>query len=112
MLDLEKMWKCAKTEAEWLKYYGHRDSRMSEDFSDVNFYDRIQSIGYTKRVIELHQRCSMMNVTSDKPVLESEISDLRIADTSRNHEKNIYTALEWFIGRGMATGQLIEVIKQ
>jgi len=112
MLDLEKMWKCAKTEAEWLKYYGHRDSRMSEDFSDVNFYDRIQSIGYTKRVIELHQRCSMMNVTSDKPVLESEISDLRIADTSRNHEKNIYTALEWFIGRGMATGQLIEVIKK
>ena len=111
MLDLEKMWKCAKTEAEWLKYYGHVDSRMSEDFSDVNFYDRIQSIGYTKRVIELHQRCSMMNVTSDKPVLESEISDLRIANETKNHSKNVYTALEWFIGTGMATNQLIKIIK-
>jgi hypothetical protein len=112
MLDLEKMWKCAKTEAEWLKYYGHVDSRMSEDFSDVNFYDRIQSIGYTKRVIELHQRCSMMNVTSDKPVLESEISDLRIATETRNHSKNVYTALEWFIAKGIGTDQLIEIIKR
>jgi hypothetical protein len=111
MLDLEKMWKCAKTEAEWLRYYGHEESRMSEDFSDVNFYDRIQSIGYTKRVIELHQRCSMMNITSDKPVLESDISDLRIANETRSHGKNVYTALEWFIGTGMATNQLINVIK-
>jgi hypothetical protein len=111
MLDLEKMWKCARTEAEWLRYYGHEESRKSEDFSDVKFYDRIQSIGYTKRVIELHQRCSMMNVTSDKPVLESDISDLRIANETRSHGKNVYTALEWFIGTGMATNQLINVIK-
>jgi hypothetical protein len=111
MLDLEKMWKCAKTEAEWFRYYGHEESRMSEDFSDVNFYDRVQSIGYTKRVIELYQRCSMLNVTSDKPVLECEIGDLEIANEPRNHSKNIYTALEYFIGKGMATAQLIKVIR-
>jgi hypothetical protein len=111
MLDLEKMWKSARTEAEWLRYYGHEESRKSEDFSDVNFYDRIKSIGYTKRVIQLHQRCSMMNITSDKPVLESEISELRIATETRNHGKNVYTALEWFIGKGMAKDQLISSIK-
>jgi len=111
MLDLEKMWKCAKTEAEWLKYYGHIDSRLTEEFNDVNFYDRIISIGYTKRVIDLHQRCSMLNVTSDKPVLECDISELRIQNSYRDHSKNIYTALEYFIGTGMANNQLIKIIK-
>jgi hypothetical protein len=111
MLDLEKMWRSAKTEAEWLKYYGHQESRLVEDFSDVNFYDRIQSIGYTKRVTALYQRCSMLNVTSDKPVLECGISELKISDTNREHSKNIYTALEYFIGTGMAKEQLIKVIR-
>ena len=111
MLDLEKMWKCAKTEAEWLKYYGHIDSRLVEDFSDANFYDRIKSIGYTKRVIDLHQRCSMLNVTSDKPVLECNINELEVCNTYRDHNQNIYTALEYFIGTGMAKEQLIKVIR-
>ena len=53
----------------------------------------------------------MLNVTSDKPVLECEIGDLEIANEPRNHSKNIYTALEWFIGKRMATNQLIELIK-
>ena len=111
MLDLEKMWKSARTEAEWLRYYGHRESRLAEDFSDANFYDRIVSIGYTKRVIALHQRCSMMNVTSEKPVLECDISELRIHNSYRDHSQNIYTALEYFIGTGVAKEQLIIAIK-
>jgi hypothetical protein len=111
MLDLEKMWKCAKTEAEWLKYYGHDVSRLSEQFSDANFYDRIESIGYTKSVISLPQRCSMLNITSDKPVLECDIKELKVCNTYRDHSQNIYTALEWFIGTGMAKEQLIKVIK-
>jgi hypothetical protein len=53
----------------------------------------------------------MMNVTSDKPVLESDISDLRQEWSLRNHDKNIYTALEWFIAKGIATEQLIDIIK-
>jgi hypothetical protein len=111
MLDLEKMWKSAKTEAEWLKYYGHQESRLVEDFSDVEFYDRIIPIGYTKKLIPLHQRCSMLNVTSDKPVLECDINELVVYNSYRDHNKNIYTALEYFIGKGMATTQLINLIK-
>jgi hypothetical protein len=105
------MWKSAKTEAEWLKYYGHQESRLVEDFSDANFYDRIQSIGYTKKVISLHGRCTMMNVTSDKPVLDSKINELIICNSYRDHNQNIYTALEYFIGTGMAKDQLIKVIR-
>lgn len=111
MLDLEKMWKSAKTEAEWLKYYGHDVSRLSEQFDDINFYDRIESIGYTKRVIPLHLRCSMLSITSNKPVLECKINELEITHSYRNHEKNIYTALEYFIGTGMAKDQLIKIIR-
>jgi hypothetical protein len=112
MLDLERMWKSAKTEAEWLKYYGHEISRLEEDFSDEKFYDRIQSIGYTKRVISLHQRCSMLNVTSDKPVLESDITELVISNSSRNHDNNIYTALEYLIHKKIGINQLIEIVKK
>ena len=111
MLDLEKMWKSAKTEAEWLKYYGHQESRLVENFSDADFYDRIQSIGYTKKVISLHGRCTMMNVTSDKPVLDSKINELIICNSYRDHNQNIYTALEYFIGTGMAKEQPIKVIR-
>ena len=53
----------------------------------------------------------MMNITSDKPVLESKISDLKICNSYRDHSQNIYTALEYFIGTGMAKEQLIKVIR-
>ena len=112
MLDLEKICKCAKVEADWLRYYGHEKSRMNEDFSDVNFYDRIESIGYTKRVIPLPNRCSMLNITSDKPVLECEVSELRISNSNRDHNKNIYTALEYLIDKGISVDELIDIIKR
>jgi hypothetical protein len=108
---LEKIWKSAKTEAEWLKYYGHVDTRMSEKFEDVNFYDRIISIGYAKKNIPLPQRCSMLNVTSDKPVLESDIIDLKEEYSLRNHDNNVYTALEYLIAKRIGTEQLIKIIK-
>lgn len=111
MLDLEKIFKCAKVEADWLRYYGHEVSRMNEDFSDVNFYDRIESIGYTKRVIPLPNRCSMLNITSDKPVLNCEVSELEICHKQRSHDKNIYTALEYLIGKEIFKDQLIKIIR-
>ena len=111
MLNLEKIWKSARIEADWLRYYGHVDTRMNEKFEDVNFYDRIVSIGYAKRNISLDQRCSMLNITSDKPVLESEISELKEEYSLRNHDKNIYTALEYLIGKNIGTEQLIKIIK-
>ena len=111
MLNLEKIWKSARVEADWLRYYGHSESRMSEKFEDVNFYDRIISIGYAKRNISLDQRCSMLNVTSDKPVLESEISELKEEYSLRNHDKNVYTSLEYLIGKGIGTEQLLKIIR-
>ena len=111
MLSLEKIWKSAKIEADWLRYYGHYESRMNEKFEDVNFYDRILSIGYAKRNISLDQRCSMLNITSDKPVLESEISELKEEYSLRNHDKNTYTALEYLIAKKIGTEQLVKIIR-
>ena len=53
----------------------------------------------------------MLNITSDKPVLDSSFSELKEIDVYRNHENNVYTALEYFIARGVGTGQLVEIIK-
>jgi hypothetical protein len=111
MLKLEKILKAAKTEAEWLKYYGHSETRMSEKFEDANFYDRIISIGYAKRNLPLPNRCSMLNITSDKPVLKSGLEELREEYSLRNHEKNVYTCLEYLIGKGIESDELIKIIR-
>jgi hypothetical protein len=108
-INFEKLWKCAKVEADWLRYYCHSDYK-TDPFNDALFYDRIQSIGYTKKVIPLSQRCSMLNITSDKPVLESDVTDLVISNSLRDHSKNIYTALEWFLAKNVGTEQLLQII--
>ena len=108
---LEKILKAAQTEADWLRYYGQSDTRLSEKFEDCNFYDRIKSIGYTKRVMPLPNRCSMLNITSDKPVLESNIEDLREEFSIRNHDKNVYTALEYLIAKRIEVEKLIRIIR-
>ena len=110
-MKLEEIWKAATTEADWLRYYGHYKSRLSESFLDHNFYDRIESIGYTKRVIALPNRCIMMYVSSDKPVLESDIEELYKVSGPRNHKINTYSALEYLISRKIGTDQLIKIIK-
>lgn len=108
---LEKILKAAQTEADWLRYYGQSETRLDERFEDSNFYDRIKSIGYTKRVIPLPNRCSMLNITSDKPVLESDVEDLREEYSIRNHDKNVYTALEYLIAKGIEKDKLIKIIR-
>jgi hypothetical protein len=110
-MELEKLWKSATVEADWLRYYGHSETRLSEKFEDEKFYDRIISIGYTKKVIPLVSRCAMCYITSDKPVMESDIKDLRIISGPRNHENNVYTPLEYLIGKKVGTDQLTSIIK-
>lgn len=110
-MELEKLWKSATTEADWLRYYGHIDTRMSEKFEDEKFYDRIVSIGYAKVVTPIWDRCPMGFITSDNPVLESTVEDLSFTSGPRNHSKNVYTPLEYFIGRKIGTNQLIKIIK-
>jgi hypothetical protein len=110
-INFEKLWKSARDEADWLRYYGHNESRMSDEFNDDKFYDRIESIGYTKRVIPLHLRCPMVCISSDLPMDESTIKDIYVVSGPRNHSKNIYTPLEFFIGKKIGTDQLIKIIK-
>jgi hypothetical protein len=110
-MKLEELWKLAKTEAEWLRYYGHSETRLSEKFNDEKFYDRIVGIGYTKVVIPLPVRCSMGNITSNKPLMESSIDDLYIIGSPRNHSKNVYTPLEYLIGKNIGVEQLVKIIK-
>lgn len=110
-MKLEELWKSATTEADWLRYYGHRDTKMSEKFEDEKFYDRIISIGYAKVVTPIWERCAMGHITSDKPVLESTVEELSFTSGPRNHSKNVYTPLEYLIGRKIGTEQLVKIIK-
>ena len=56
---IEKIFKLAKVEAEWISHYGHEDSRKDEQFEDFLFYDRMKSIGYAKVYTPLYLRCPM-----------------------------------------------------
>jgi hypothetical protein len=89
---VEKIFKLAKIESEWLRHYGHIDSRKEEDFNDIKFYDRMLPIGYSKVWTPLYLRCPMGYVNS------LNIDD--IEDTTygpRNHEKGVYTCLEFIL---------------
>ena len=111
-MKIEELWKSATTEADWLRYYGYRESRLNETFVDGDFYDRITSIGYTKRVIPLSQRCIMLYISSDKPVLESEVEELFPVSGLRNHIENVYSALEYMIARKLRSDELVDMIKK
>jgi hypothetical protein len=89
---IEIVFKLAKTEAEWLKYYGHQDTRLSENFEDIDFYDRIQSIGYCKRKVPIYDRCPVGYVNC-LDVNNFEI----VTNIGRNHSKSTYTTLEFVI---------------
>lgn len=89
---IEKIFKLAKIEAEWMSHYGHEDSRRDEQFEDFLFYDRMQSIGYAKVYTPLHLRCPMGYV---KGLDIDNIDDIIYGP--RNHENDVYTCLEFII---------------
>ena len=91
--------RAAEQETSWLQYYGHDIARRADSYNDVNFYDRINSIGYCKKVIPLWMRCPKYYITSDKPVLESSVDELIEIHEYRDHSKNIYTPLEFVLAR-------------
>lgn len=111
-INLDSLWKIAENEANWLKYYGHVSTRMTEEFTDAYFYDRMISIGYAKVPTPLHLRCAMGYITSDKPVLESEPMELKMTSGPRNHEKNVYTCLEYFVGTRQMLDEIKSIIKK
>lgn len=95
----EELKKLVDHEAQWLKYYALADSRAELHFNDILFYDRLRSIGYTKRVTPLDRRCMACVITSDKDVLTDDISKLKAVGEPRDHTKNCYSPLETWIAR-------------
>lgn len=80
-------------ELEWLKYYAIEKSRQELN-SESPIYDQLESIGYTKRVVSLPDRCTGARVKRN-----SNNDDWSITtEESRNHKNNVYTSLEaWLI---------------
>jgi len=95
----EELRKLVDHEAQWLKYYALAESRAELHFKDILFYDRMKSIGYTKRVTPLDRRCMAAVITSDNNVLTDDISELRPVGEPRDHNKNCYSPLEAWVAR-------------
>jgi len=92
-----EIYKAAKTEADWLRYYAHRKERDECVYDNCEFYDKIPSIGYAKVVTPLAQRCAMMYVTGLQLVTDCKLNQLAIVSGPRNHSMNVYTPLEYFL---------------
>lgn len=101
-MTLDELYKYADHETQWLRYYGWSESRLSEPFNDHTFYDRLKSIGYTKRVIPLPMRCVAGYVTADVPVLQADVEDLKLCSAPRDHANNVYTALEYVFAKNLS----------
>lgn len=110
-MNKEQLWQLADTEADWLRYYGHSSTRGTETFEDAEFYDRMVSIGYTKVNIPLCARCPMGFITGPKPVLKCVPDELELVSGPRNHDSNVYTPLEYFIGTKQNMDELITKIR-
>jgi hypothetical protein len=90
----EQLLKAAKQELEWLRYYGHVDSRLAFT-SESELYRDLQSIGYTKKNTPLDLRCAPHILTSNSLISEeSKVDELFITPSPRDHGENRYTPLE------------------
>ena len=79
-------------EISWLRYYALKRDELTES---SNLYDDLISIGYTKRVIPLSDRCPKFIVTSENQITEkTRIEDLVIITERRNTQDNKFTPLE------------------
>ena len=95
----EELFKAAKQELEWLRYYGHVDSRLAFT-SDSEIYRDLQSIGYAQKNTSLDIRCAPYVITSNNQInSETSIDELFIIGSTRNKIENKYTPLEviWII---------------
>lgn len=94
-MTTELFLKYVNQELDWIRYYAFHETRKQLTIDSI-LYDVLQSIGYTKRVISLDQRCGIV-LTADKPITNAiDINDLYEATEPKNHGQNKYTALEIF----------------
>lgn len=81
-------------EVQWLSYYGLREDREKLNI-DSDIYRDVRSIGYTKRVIPLMERCSPGLVTSNEIISEnSNLED--IYQVTFPKYENRFTPIEAF----------------
>lgn len=90
-MKIEELKKYVIHELEWLRYYALEADRLKLN-NESSVYDQLKSIGYTKRVIPLPNRCSAAWIKMENGVVE----------LSKEHprciEKNIFTPLEvWLV---------------
>lgn len=52
----EELYELVEHELKWLKYYTHRDSRLSMTIG-VDFYKDLKPMGYVKQMMSLEDRC-------------------------------------------------------
>ena len=104
----------AEQEVSSLQYYATKESRGVDKFDDAQFYDRLKSIGYVKVSTPLYIRCPACRITSDKPVLESSLDELRITtEYWRDHSENVFTPLEYVLYKKIGIYQeFINILKQ
>lgn len=98
-MTIQELNKYADQEASWICYYGISETRKSDSYNDVNFYDRVLDVGdvtHAKR-IPLPLRCAACGLTSKKPVLESTVEELEVTSGPRKHDENIFTPLEYVL---------------
>jgi hypothetical protein len=92
----EELKKAVSLEIQWIKYYGLKEDREKYDTSKLP-YEQLRSIGYTKKVIPLSNRCGFCRITSDKLISKSiDIDDIKISTDIRDISNNIYTALDFW----------------
>lgn len=73
-------------EIQWLYYYAHWDSRAKLT-EDSNIYD-MRMMGYTKRVIPLHERCSPCLIESKSEIKPGmDLKSLIKCDMSKRNQR-------------------------
>jgi hypothetical protein len=91
-MKIEELEKLIDQEIQWLRYYGHIDSRQALNEKSEIYRDLI-SIGYTKRIIPLDRRCCPCIITSDEIICEGFDIDKLITDSNLRGE-NRYSPIE------------------
>ena len=112
-MNKEDLRKLVDHEIQWIKYYAHERSKHPLHLNDHLVYDRLVSIGYTKRVLSLDRRCPATILTSQTSILSDDLELVQPIGEPRDHSKNYYTPLEvWIIKFPNDVDWILEYIKK
>jgi len=91
-MTINELEKLIDHEIQWLVYYGLKEDRLQLNI-ESNIYKDLRSIGYTKRLIPLIERCSPGLLTSNSKIDKNTILE-DIVHTHFSDKKNHLTPLE------------------